>query len=1005
MQYQDTVKTTILAMRRALRRRGSLVRLARSARFVPNGLLGFLGLSLVVVQMLWVPVRALPEPETLRAWVEEMKRSERGPFARIRWFCKDGTVLPPTPYACKEHGGGSQHGEWTDRVKEMRAEGFYIANILADLDVKAFVQRPDYANELNQILIEQFLINLDDGWLFRRARYYRGALQEESERVGARRVLYKLGEDQHWLTQGYAPLRIATRMLPHGAETSSVTQVRQLSASLAKKDERFKRLRNKIHVRPEHADAALVREYAKNVRESERAAEYAELASLIDKIYSAVPAVAGLEALADRAKGLEDLQSFIRDGASRLGATRTASARFEVTAEILAGLRDKLSHSNGPRLRIMLLDTSLAVEDEHFAAASEIRAQLEGATRGTLLQWLRSSATAVYGAGMISNRQLKALQERFERLQPGSVRLDVYKDALDYFALVPAWGSQRLRFHFFDSMHKLGSIEPLAALFIQDQLRGSPMFFYAQVLDHALRDANRLTGVSNELFSEDVGAGLRALNPGLARGVLSLPAGADVEAFRSDGIYLLPETTSELPPVAGILTAGEGNPLSHVQLLARNLGIPNVGIDERLTARLEPMEGKQVILAVSPAGSVRLSADDGQWDSLFGEEEQREQNILIKPDLEKLDLERKDFLPLSELRASDSGRVVGPKAAKLGELYHHYPESVAEGLTIPFGIFRTMLDQPHGQSGQSVYEWMVHGYRSLENLPAGSEQRREETEAFRRQLYDWILSADPGDVFRESLRGAMQDAFGKDGSYGVFVRSDTNVEDLPGFTGAGLNLTVPNVVGFEQVAAAISRVWASPFTARAFAWRQSHMDQPEHVYPAVLLMRSVPAEKSGVLVTQDIDTGNRNGLSVAVNEGVGGAVDGQAAESLRIDTQSGEVKLLAEATAPVRRRLNPDGGVDKVPVSDSDTVLMPAEIDALIELSRELPTRFPAIVDAQGNPAPADIEFGFLDGKLMLFQIRPFLESARAQSNTYLNSLDSGLQDLESIEVKLDAVP
>ena len=84
--------------------------------------------------------------------------------------------------------------------------------------------------------------------------------------------------------------------------------------------------------------------------------------------------------------------------------------------------------------------------------------------------------------------------------------------------------------------------------------------------------------------------------------------------------------------------------------------------------------------------------------------------------------------------------------------------------------------------------------------------------------------------------------------------------------------------------------------------------------------------------------------------------------------------------------------MDKVPVSGSDTVLMPAEIDALIELSRELPTRFPAIVDATGNPAPADIEFGFLDGKLMLFQIRPFLESKRARASTFLRSLDRGLQ-------------
>ncbi len=50
-------------------------------------------------------------------------------------------------------------------------------------------------------------------------------------------------------------------------------------------------------------------------------------------------------------------------------------------------------------------------------------------------------------------------------------------------------------------------------------------------------------------------------------------------------------------------------------------------------------------------------------------------------------------------------------------------------------------------------------------------------------------------------------------------------------------------------------------------------------------MRTVPAEVSGVMVTQDVDSGDAGVLSVAVNEGVGGAVDGQAAESVRIDAQ------------------------------------------------------------------------------------------------------------------------
>ncbi|MGB5611334.1 MAG: PEP/pyruvate-binding domain-containing protein, partial [Sedimenticolaceae bacterium] len=332
--------------------------------------------------------------------------------------------------------------------------------------------------------------------------------------------------------------------------------------------------------------------------------------------------------------------------------------------------------------------------------------------------------------------------------------------------------------------------------------------------------------------------------------------------------------------------------------------------------------------------------------------------------------------------------------------------AVSPGVAIPFGVFReVVLDQPYRQTQQTVFEWMVENYRNIEKLPAGSAERKETAERFRAELYDLILQARLDESYQQRLRSAMQQAFGSLDGLGVFVRSDTNVEDLAGFTGAGLNLTLPNVVGFDNVVDGIIKVWASPFTARAFAWRQSHMESPENVYPAVLLLKSVPNDKSGVMVTQDIDTGDRNVISVAVNEGVGGAVDGQSSESLRIDTRDGSVKVLAMATAPWRRNPAPGGGVDRLPVSGDEAVLKPDEIKRLIRFAKELPDRFPPITDDQGNPAPADIEFGFLDGELRLFQLRPFLESRKARGSNYLSDMDKSLQATMDKKVNMLEVP
>ncbi len=941
-----------------------------------------------------------------REWIEAMKTHPRGPFKEIRWFCNDGSILPPKEFACVEHGGGYQHGVWSEQTTTLRNAGYKIANLLAGFDAELQLAQPDFLDSYNQLLIEQFLVAADAGWILRRALFYRGAIQEEDERRGARELLTALSAQPEWIGMRYPALRIGAGSLAHGKDTASVRLVRQLSSSLADQDAGFTALRGKIHGMPAADDARLVREYAAGITDQELQEKYAELARAIDQIYQAEPLPHRLEQEALVFSRGPWLQELLRSAAQRLGDDASARHQYLVTARLLADLRDALPKISSPSARLRILDLSLVVETENFSAGTLLRQQLAQATRAERAEWLAAAVTAAYGTGVINRRGYVELGKSLDRLARPTLPLSDYLQVLGDLARVPGWATQGLRFQFYEAMQKLAEIEPLALRFIQDQLRSSPLLLYSEVLNSLLQDANRIAGVRHQLFGEEIGVGFRALNPGLARGVLHASPALDEHAsFESDGIYLLPETIAELPPVAGIMTAGEGNPLSHVQLLARNLGIPNVGVDADLQDTIRAHDGERVVLAVSPAGLVELAPDGPQWDQEF-DAAVVDSGAVIRPDLEKLDLSVRTFINLDTLRATDSGRIVGPKAAKLGELRHAFPEAVAPGLAIPFGVFRaTVLDQPYKDTGTTVFEWMVGQYRHIEALPEGSAQRREFTEQFRSELHDLILAAELDSEFRMRLRAATVAAFGPGEETGVFVRSDTNVEDLPGFTGAGLNLTVPNVVGFENVVAAIPRVWASPFTARAFAWRQAHMEAPEHVYPAILLLKSVPNDKSGVMVTRDLDNGDPQILSVAVNEGVGGAVDGQSAESLRIDTRDGSVRVLAMATAPWRRTPVPEGGVAKLPASGSETVLQPAEIRRLIAFAGELPQRFPSILDDTGKPAPADIEFGFLDGKLQLFQIRPFLESRRARASRYLNRMDMTLATVLGQAVDMREVP
>ena len=946
----------------------------------------------------------LPDTGTLREWIVEFEDSPKGPFQGIKWFCKDGTVLPPKAYACHDHGGGIQHGELNARAKRMRAGGYEIATVLATVDANRFVGSDANLIGLKQILLERFLIGWDDGWIFRGARSYRGALQIEDEEASSQRIVSGMLADPKWQQpERYMLLRETVRLLPLERDAQSASVVRQLASQISAKDKAFTPLRAKIHNVPDAGDAKRVRDYAQAKGKKELAGRYEELASDIDALYAEGGASKTVLALAAAVKD-SALKKELEEGGAELARSTDPSERLGTSSHLLAVLRDASPRIKDKAVALQAFQTSLALETEAFTAGNTLLSQLNEFSRSQRLRVLGQSAEALYGSGFISKRELEGIQASLERVTgTGSPPLDQYRTELRYLSRVPEWSDQWLAFNFGETVEHWAPIESESHLYTQDRLRGSPLLVYGAVIDSLVLDANRLAGIKHELFGRSVGAGLRALNPGLARGKLRTRGSGD-GSVDSGGIYILPETTADLPPVSGILTQGEGSSLSHVQLLARNLGIPNVVVGEELMPEVRKHIGSEVVLAVSPGGIVHLDDWGPEWQEYFGSQDKEGiEGLVIRPDLKKLDLTANRLIPLGSLRSTDSGRLSGPKGANLGELKHNFGDAVPDGFVIPFGVFRHLLDQPLKPGGPSVWNWLKQEYDSIA-AQKDPEKRHQMAAAFLQRFQQWILKADPGPEFRKSLKNQLQESFGKDGTYGVFVRSDTNVEDLPGFTGAGLNLTVPNVVGYDNILKAIHDVWASPFDERSYGWRQSHMEDPEYVFPAVVIQLAFASDKSGVMVTKDIEDDVPGWVTVAISEGVGGAVEGQAAESLRIDTNSTNIQFLAQATAPEKTVLNPKGGVGHVPASGTDQVLKPAEAAQLVTLAEKV-RNLDTLRGEDGKMMPADIEFGFKDGKLGLLQIRPFVESQSALSNPYLTKIDGAQGKGNHAYVPLRSVP
>lgn len=951
------------------------------------------------------------EVEQFRGWIAEMKTSPRGPFERIRWFCSDGAVLPPqTGCVDSGHGTGVQHGEWSERTKKMRDAGYEVGNLLIALEPSRFTGPTAAIDSLAQVLVERFLVEADQGWIFRGAYGYRGAFQAEDEERGARELMMAMLADPAWRApERFLLLRETARLFPLESDAVTASKVRRLATDISNADKGFEPLRAKIHGKPDAGDSARVREYADTKGKSSVAPQYADLATQIDDLYAPRSTSDALTHLADSTSD-PAVAAELREWAAEIMGGAVGAERLGLAARRLAVLRERIQSEAVPASAFTFLLASLAVEREAYAAANVLATSVGTASRRQQIEWMLRSSTGGYGIGLLTKRQLIGIQDSIFRIAAGrrAVTLGQYRDELRFLARAPGWAGANMEFTFGPAIAKLGALDPLARQFAQDRLRGSPLLVYGVAVDSLSEDANRLAEVQQDLFGQPAGGMLRGLNAGLARGTLRTPpASGRLADFDPKGIYLLPETIADLPPVAGILTQGEGSSLSHVQLLANNLGIPNVVVGEGALASVRSRVGHPVVLAVSRGGVVRLVEDGEHWDTVFNIQGrvQTQDDVTIRPDLAKLDLARMDFVPLNQLRASDSGRICGPKGANLGELKFLFGDRVPNGFVIPFGVFRAFLERPIEPGGPSVFEWMKEEYRTIADLAEYPGAQGERMRTFLSRLRSWITSTDPGDDFRARLRGALVGSFGDVDGYGVFVRSDTNVEDLPGFTGAGLNLTVPNVVGFENIVAAVQQVWSSPFTERSYSWRQSHMEQPEYVLPSVVVQLSFPSEKSGVMVTTDLEARQPGWISVAVSEGVGGAVDGQAAEALRVNASSADARQLARATSPYRREVALDGGVAEVRASGGDSVLREAEIVQLLALARDVDTRFPGLQRADGSRAPADVEFAFRKSQLAVLQIRPFVESRRAREDFYLAALDAGLRDFAAQPVDLDGIP
>lgn len=930
--------------------------------------------------------------------IQSFKTQDRGPYRDIRWFCPDGSTLPAQE-RCLEPGGVQRARYKAEVEKLAQTNHIFLGQILSTTDFAAFWDKPNHFSRLKQYQIEQFLKANDNGWVNQKAQFYRGASQIEDEENWGINFFTWLLEQNEFVEDEFFLIRQSAKDIPHAAETNTSLLVRSLSKEIADEYSAFMNLRIKIHGQPEAADIAKVKEFKRNNNTkltSELNTKLDDLVLNMEKLYAPIDVSSFrpyVRSLSRSARGSALINTFIEEYP---GAT-TQEKRTELIAETATELREVIAERLSGSARLAIIDASNKLETLLNKEASEWAPKtLREQMAKTMLL-----TKAAYGFGYLEQWEWAELAKTM-LWQSNQIRLKELGNYADFSRKAVEWGTGMIRANYLPTVRTFQNFEPLAEGFIDEKVRGS-------VLLHLGRSASMLgdyfsmqAGFSNAVMKIPDQSSIRGLNPGYAMGelVVTTESPENIEVS-SDKIYVFDMPPADLKPVAGIATVSEGNLVSHVQLLARNLGIPNAVLSAENLNSLLQFNGQEVFYAVSNKGTVILKLASNMTateKALFEKRARSEQKISVP--VETMQLSDPKILNMRNVDASYSGKVCGPKAANLGQLKQMFPENVVEGIVIPFSIFKQHFDQTIPGEQRSYWEFLKSIFSRAEQMQSNSIDDAEievfvlaELEKLREVIKKMPLMPE----FERELRQNFREVFGGVlGQVPVFIRSDTNMEDLKDFTGAGLNLTLFNVLDQNKILQGIKDVWASPYTERSYKWRQKYLLNPENVFPSILIIPSVNADASGVLITKGLSNGNLNEVTVAFNRGVGGAVEGQSSETWALKP-TGVNQLLSPAREPEFTSIPVTGGTVKVYTNFSERVLSEENLKSLRSMSKELLTKLP-----QANIlGPYDVELGFKDDKIWLFQVRPFVENKQAASSEFLRSITPALA--ETLVIPLNA--
>jgi len=232
----------------------------------------------------------------------------------------------------------------------------------------------------------------------------------------------------------------------------------------------------------------------------------------------------------------------------------------------------------------------------------------------------------------------------------------------------------------------------------------------------------------------------------------------------------------------------------------------------------------------------------------------------------------------------------------------------------------------------------------------------------------------------QQIAAEIKKAYRQLGGGPVAVRSSATAEDLADASFAGQQSTFLNVVGEDELVAAVRACWASLFEARAIFYRADKGFEHMEVAIAVPVQRMVQSSRSGVMFTLEPVSGDRSKIAIEAVFGLGEAVvSGEITPDFYV-LDKDSLRIVEKRVVNQDRQLvrNPQAAAEAEP---NVWLPVPGELRPQQKLSDEQIVALAAIgkqVEVHYE-FPQDIEWAEDEGELYILQTRPVTALAVAE--------------------------